>query len=72
MGVAVMVNRGELAIATILPAGRQRITTGPFAMSAVVFPSRLMAFGSAPLATRYKIISTSPRAAALCIAVLPS
>src|SRR5437762_6535594 len=46
--------------------------TGPLAMSTVVCPARLMIFGSAPLETRYSIISLSPRAAALCNAVLPS
>src|SRR5262245_6999364 len=46
--------------------------TGPLAMSAVVLPSRLTALTSAPFETRYWIISTSPRAAALCSAVLPS
>ena len=35
-------------------------------------PSRLTAFTSAPFETRYRIISTSPRAAAWCSAVLPS
>src|SRR5262245_19919316 len=39
--------------------------TGPLAISAVVLPSRLTAFTSAPFETRYLIISTSPRAAAL-------
>src|SRR5262245_47661985 len=38
--------------------------TGPFARSIVVCPSRLTAFTSAPLLTRYRIISVSPRAAA--------
>ena len=38
--------------------------TGPFAMSAVVWPRRLTAFTSAPFETRYLITSLSPRAAA--------
>src|SRR5262245_37055732 len=39
--------------------------TGPFAMSTVVWPARLTIFGSAPFEMRYRIISLSPRAAAL-------
>jgi hypothetical protein len=46
--------------------------TGPLAMSTVVWPARLVIFGSAPFAIRYSIISLSPRAAALWSAVLPS
>ena len=50
--------------------GRRRCT-GPLAMSTVVCPRRETARTSAPLLTRYLIISLSPRAAAWCSGVKP-
>src|SRR5207253_4920502 len=54
--------------ATVAGNGEMRCT-GPFAMSAVVWPLRATAVTSAPCATRYSIISLSPRAAAWCSGV---